>query len=66
MIKATVLYGHPVNADAFEKYYTGSHIPLVEKAQGIIKFEWTKFLPNPDGSAAAYYHMAEPLFCRAC
>ena len=62
MIKATVLYGHPANADAFEKYYNESHLPLVAKARGIVKFEWTKFLPNPDGSAAAYYRMAELYF----
>ena len=34
MIKATVLYGHLVNADAFGKYYTESHIQLVAKASG--------------------------------
>jgi len=62
MIKATVLYGHPANAEAFEKYYSGSHLPLVAKVQGIVKTEWTKFLPNPDGSAAAYYRMAELYF----
>jgi uncharacterized protein (TIGR02118 family) len=62
MIKATVLYGHPANAEAFEKYYSGSHLPLVAKVQGIVKKEWTKFLPNPDGSAAAYYRMAELYF----
>ena len=62
MIKATVLYGHPTNAEAFEKYYEETHHPIVLNAQGIIKFEYTKFLPAQDGTAAAYYRMAELYF----
>ena len=62
MIKATVLYGHPADAAAFEKYYSERHLPLVAKVQGIAKLEWTKFLPNPDGSASAYYRMGELYF----
>lgn len=62
MIKVTVLYLHPDNADAFEKYYFESHLPLVEKVEAIVRSEFTKFLPNPDGSAAAYYRMAELYF----
>lgn len=62
MIKGTVLYGHPKDADAFEKYYGETHLPLVSKTSGIVKTEYTKFLPNPDGSAPAYYRMAELYF----
>jgi len=62
MIKATVLYGHPTDAEAFEKYYAETHHPIVFKAPGIIKSEYTKFLPAPDGTAAAYYRMAELYF----
>jgi uncharacterized protein (TIGR02118 family) len=62
MIKATVLYGHPASPDLFEKYYYETHVPLVAKASGIVKSEYTKFLPNPDGTAAAYYRMAELYF----
>ncbi|MGH2649539.1 MAG: EthD family reductase, partial [Ginsengibacter sp.] len=62
MIKATVLYGHPTNADLFEKYYYETHNPLVAKVPGMVKSEFTKFLPNPDGTAAAYYRMAELYF----
>ena len=62
MIKGTVLYGHPKNADAFEEYYTETHLPLVAKTNGVIKSEYTKFLPNPDGSAASFYRMAELYF----
>ena len=62
MIKATVLYGHPTSPETFEKYYAESHTPLVGKVQGIVKAELTKFLPNPDGTATAYYRMAELYF----
>lgn len=62
MIKGTVLYGHPKDAGAFEQYYTETHLSLVAKTKGILKAEYTKFLPNPDGSAPAYYRMAELYF----
>lgn len=62
MIKGTVLYGHPSDTDAFEKYYSTTHLPLVAKTTGVLKVEYTKFLPNPDGSAPAYYRMAELYF----
>lgn len=62
MIKGTVLYGHPADAAAFEKYYAETHLSLVAKTQGVMKAEYTKFLPNPDGSAPAYYRMAELYF----
>lgn len=62
MIKATVLYGHTTDPEHFEKHYTETHLPLVTKAAGIVKAEYTKFLPNPDGTVAAYYRMAELYF----
>ena len=62
MIKATVLYGHPTDAEAFEKYYAGTHLPIASKVTGIERSEFTKFLPAPDGTAAAYYRMAELYF----
>ncbi len=62
MIKATVLYGHPASPEAFEKYYSETHLPLVAKTQGIVKSELTKFISNPDGTAPAFYRMAELYF----
>ena len=62
MIKATVLYGHPIDPKAFEKYYAETHMPIVAKAKGIMKSEYTKFLPNADNSAPAFYRMAEFYF----
>ncbi len=62
MLKLTVLYGHPTNSELFEKYYSETHLQLVAKTQRIVKSELAKFLPNPDGSAPAYYRMAELYF----
>lgn len=35
---------------------------MVSRVTGISKAEYTKFLPNTDGSAPAYYRMAELYF----
>ena len=59
------MYGHPKDSGAFEHYYSETHLSLVAKTQGIVKAEYTKFLPNPDGSAPAYYRMAELYFAGA-
>ena len=62
MTKLTVLYGHPTSPEAFEKYYAETHLKVTNKVSGIDKMELTKFLPNPDGTAAPYYRMAELYF----
>ena len=62
MIKATILYGHPTDAEAFENYYAITHLPIAAKMQGVEKMELTKFISAPDGSKAAYYRMAELSF----
>lgn len=62
MIKGTVLYGHPKDVAAFEDHYIKTHLLLVSKTPGIVKAEYTKFLPNTDGSPSAFYRMAELYF----
>jgi uncharacterized protein (TIGR02118 family) len=62
MVKATVLYGHPTDADAFEKYYAETHTPIALAMKGVDKMELTKFLSAPDGGKPAYYRMAELYF----
>lgn len=34
MVKLTVLYGHPTDPSAFDRYYQEVHIPLASKMQG--------------------------------
>lgn len=62
MMKVTVLYGHPVDPEAFEKYYTEVHGPIALAMKGLDKMEFTKFLPGSDGAAPAFYRMAELYF----
>jgi uncharacterized protein (TIGR02118 family) len=59
MIKMTVLYGHPTDAEAFERYYAQAHMPLVGKIQGARRWEQAKVVGTPDGSQPAYYRIFE-------
>ena len=62
MVKLTVLYGHPNDPAAFEKYYAQTHMPIAQKVQGVRKIELAKVTGSPDGSKAAFYRMAELYF----
>ena len=57
----TVIYNQPKNASTFEKYYWGTHIPLVGAKQAEIGFvgaELTKFDATLDGKKPTYYRQA--------
>jgi len=61
----TVLYQTPKDPAAFEKYYNGSHLPLVNAGQqeiGFTKLEATKFASSLDGKKPAFYRQAELYF----
>ena len=62
MIKLTVLYGDPDNADDFESYYAGNHLPLLGKVPGVSRVETGKVLATPDGGEIPYYRVAELWF----
>ena len=62
MLKITVLYGHPVDPEKFEKYYKEKHLPLAMTIEGVDKWELTKILGTPDGQKADYYRIAEMYF----
>ena len=61
-IKVTVLYGHPKSPEEFEKYYFGTHMPLVAEAKGGKRTETSKCPPAADGSPAPYYRIFEIWF----
>ncbi|HEX7969190.1 MAG TPA: EthD family reductase [Stellaceae bacterium] len=60
--KLTVLYGMPKDPAAFEKYYLGTHMPMVYKIKGIKRVELAKGLPSPDGKPPAFYRITELWF----
>ena len=62
MVKLTVLYGHPKDPAAFEKYYAQTHMPIAQKVQGVRRIELAKVTGAPDGSRGAFYRIAELYF----
>jgi uncharacterized protein (TIGR02118 family) len=61
----TVIYNHPKDTAAFEKYYRDVHLPLVSSNQaeiGFVKADLTRFQNNLDGSKPTYYRQAELYF----
>ena len=59
MVKLLVLYGHPQDPAAFDKYYQEVHIPLAKRMQGLKKWTIGKVLGTPDGQPSKYYYVAE-------
>ena len=65
MVKLTVLYNHPEDPAAFEKYYAQTHMPIAQQVQGVRRIELAKVIGSPDGSPSPYYRMAELYFDNA-
>ena len=61
-VKVTVLYGHPKSPEDFEKYYFGTHIPLVFATKGARRAETSKCPPAADGSPGPFYRIFEIWF----
>lgn len=62
MVKLVVMYGHPKDPEAFEAYYSETHLPIAAKIKGLSKVEFTKFVGTPDGGKPIHYRMAELYF----
>ena len=65
MWAVVVIYNHPKDPAAFERYYAAPHIPLVTKHAkevGFTRAVLEKFPRNLDGSAPAFYRKAELWF----
>lgn len=65
MVTLTVLYGTPDDVEKFDKHYFEIHISLAKAVPGLDDTRVTRFLPGPDGSAPAYYLMAQLSFADA-
>ncbi|MBX3436346.1 MAG: EthD family reductase [Planctomycetaceae bacterium] len=59
MTRLLVLYGHPEDPAAFEKYYHEVHVPIARKMKGLKKWTIGKVQGTPDGSPAPYYYIAD-------
>ncbi len=63
-VLATVMYGTPASAEAFEAYYP-KHLALVGAEQttiGFVRADLTKFVSNLDGTPPTLYRQAELCF----
>ena len=59
MVRLLVLYGHPKDPAAFDKYYAEVHIPIAKKMKGLKKWTIGKVLGTPDGKPSPHYYMAD-------
>ncbi len=62
MVKLTVIYDNPADAEAFEKHYHGVHMPLAGKVNGVKRVELAKVFPKEDGSPTPAYRTADLYF----
>ena len=60
--KIVVLYGHPKDAAAFDKYYFEKHVPMISKVRAVKRFEYAKTLAPSNGARLPYYLVADILF----
>ncbi|MGA2129979.1 MAG: EthD family reductase [Xanthobacteraceae bacterium] len=61
-VKITVLYGTPKSPDDFEKYYLGTHMPMVYKISGIKRTELAKCISPPGAPPPPFYRVTELWF----
>jgi uncharacterized protein (TIGR02118 family) len=59
MTRLLVLYGHPKDPAAFDKYYHEIHVPIARRMKGLKKWTIGKVMGTPDGKPSPYYYMAD-------
>jgi len=59
MTRLLVLYGHPKDPAAFDKYYHEVHVPIARKMKGLKKWTIGKVTGTPDGKPAPFYYIAD-------
>jgi uncharacterized protein (TIGR02118 family) len=55
MYRVTVLYGHPKDPAAFDRYYHETHIPIARQMKGLKGWSIGKCESPVPGQRAAYY-----------
>jgi uncharacterized protein (TIGR02118 family) len=59
MVRLLVLYGHPKDPAAFDKYYAEHHIPIAKRMKGLKKWTIGKVLQDQAGPPSPYYYIAD-------
>jgi len=61
-VKLVVLYTQPSDADAFDRHYLGTHMPLVRAIPGLQRAESGRIGAYLDGGEQTFYRVAELYF----
>jgi uncharacterized protein (TIGR02118 family) len=59
VVKLTLLYNPPVDAEAFDEYYLNTHVPIVERMPGIRRFEVAVVKAVRGGGDPPYHIVSE-------
>jgi uncharacterized protein (TIGR02118 family) len=59
MTRLLVLYGHPKDPAAFDKYYREAHIPIAKRMKGLKKWTVGKVQGTPGDQPSPYYYIAD-------
>ncbi len=59
MTRLLVLYGHPEDPEAFDRYYHEIHVPLAKRMQGLKRWTIGKVQGTPDSEPPDYYYVAD-------
>ncbi len=61
-VKLVVLYTQPDDAEAFDRHYSGTHMPLVTAIPGLQRTETGKLVAALDGGEKTFYRVTELYF----
>lgn len=64
-VVVNVMYNAPTDPRAFEDYYAATHLPIAGNIPMVEKIVLLKGMAGPDGSAPAFYRMAQLYFADA-
>jgi len=59
MIRLQVLYHHPKDPVAFDRYYYQVHLPIAKRIKGFKRWTVGKVTGSPDGKPVPYYYFAD-------
>ena len=59
MVRLQVMYGHPRDPAAFDRYYYEVHLPIAKQIKGLKRWTVGKVSGTPDGKPSAYYYFAD-------
>lgn len=65
MFRISICYGRPTDPDAFDDYYTNTHVPVALKMPGLAGFTTGKCRSLMPGRDAPYYMVASLNFTTA-